>query len=258
MKWFDKKEFEDLGRESIIYLILLDVFILYIVAFFGDKNLLVLLLISVKSLFDYLLVFFLWSKERKEEYSPNNRNSGILEFTFLYLIEYVFSILAIFSKNINLFQCIVSYVIILMLVFLIRYKYIMNQEYKGNVLLEDVKTIIPLASLCGLVTVIFVLCSKLDIYISLIITIYSVILLILIWFYSVSCINNKHGNYVDIKSGSVYIFVLGIVQIIALVYWCMFVLHEKFWLRILLSGIVLLSLILLNFILIYKLNKLIE
>ena len=41
-----------------------------------------------------------------------------------------------------------------MLVFLIRYKYIMNQEYKGNVLLEDVKTIIPLASLCGLATVI--------------------------------------------------------------------------------------------------------
>lgn len=153
-----KVKINSIYREILLYIILLDIIINYVGLQINATKLVVgfhwcifLLTLSIRVFFDYLLLFYLWSNVRIEDYSTEYQSSGILSWTFIFAIEYILNLIYVFLPNLNKRTVYLSFIVIIYLFVCIRYKdYYSKKMSMGGYerqFEEDRKILIPLIAL---------------------------------------------------------------------------------------------------------------
>lgn len=144
-------------RELLMYIILIDICsnLVYYVIDFNSltrfENILRVVEIIIRILFEYLLMFYLWFPIRYEKYKPSNPNLHILEWTVCLFLEILFCV--IFSPKNNLECMLFSIIVFVYLFMLFRYLDIYRRKYRVekcefNIQMEkDIPVILPLVGM---------------------------------------------------------------------------------------------------------------
>ena len=217
----------EIWREVIIILFLGELLCTYYLIYSLSINKVVLFaLISITALLNYLIIFFVWSRERQEEYTPEIKCNGILEFSLLYVFQVIFFVFSAFTQWVILEQFIIVFIGFICITLMIRYMFVFPITSKDNVLTKDISTVIPLGIFHTVAIGLVVLASGAQIQLAMAVIVYSNVVLTIIWLYSVKCANFEKVKKINSFKGCTYLLLLALFQIVSLIYLDIFVIDK--------------------------------